>query len=1232
MGLFSHHVGTLGIIILAGNVCGVKLQRGQFALPACEASGSSSNSNGCYLARFISLSQQDGYPELMRVSRTVAGGESKKNQSEYHLNNIPSLQVNSNLVTSIITAVNDLDMATSTALSQFNSNSESSINNASKLVAGVESSFANSLNFLNQTAQTWLAEMYKNDINSVNTVIKIANTLNGDSSGNPVYGKVAGQLSNAPNSLKGDASYIADLAGNMSDLTGAVANRQNLVQTSFQKTLLDIENKMSDFMAQTSSQLQNSTAGNVYAMTANVGNGFDSARTNIHTTINTEWTKWNQSFSDLLNTVSAQLSQLGEEMTTANTTVYNTTTNSNTQLALEASAPEQTMVSAYNALNNATYHLSNLVKGSYSPYVNTWGINAESNISNLTSLLANASTLIQQALANGSNNSLAATLLASMSSVGTIQNNITNAQAQRIQQNAGLISNLTNRLRNSGLTFQSLLGNLSVMQEVMSSQFESNSTSGSSSSTNSLRGFLSTLESGLQNISDGVNAAVTSANVNLSAAQANVASVISDFKAAVTSNASNVASLLSQISGNTSDSSRTAYKQIFDLITNSEKEKSSSSGSSNQAKKQNTKTQSLLFGADQNVKATASQTNTLVLNKAQAFMPSLTDAQTSLPKSLSNIVNQISIEAAPSSSLFNDVAQFRSRYNATATAGIASLQQSLESVLPLAQAWKNQASNLYNIQAPLVSKNSSSVAKFASASGSAVADTVSKIQVFQTTPLELDKTSDSVKKTLKDPLLDPGPVSTSASKLSGRILTQNSTLGVITSDLSVLNQSLRAELHAIESSSTNSVHSILQLVNTANNIDSLLNQETNILYADIDASATSANSRISNDSSSLTNVSLARVQQTGYTANLGPFTSFETSKEAFLVSNYNGSLAPAPGYPPLALVNASLQSAIQNGTNKTSSLITALNADAVIATTTSLAAISAINASVLNTSRQLTSLNLTDSDISTLKSLLQNVSNTLDGVLPNATAAIVNLTKSAASNLTSGSGSRASDLTSGITAALEAAKGIIGDETRLTSGVNDILSAGIRERDNSASVANKEIAKASNQIQSLLKNAVKSAVSSNSGVSSDRRVSADLMRTLLADLKLWNSFVGKQIPFVKSAISDTDSNLEVQVQSLPTSLETFQNIYLTGVSSLHGIMSDIEQVQFDLDDRISSANYSLASAQEPFGTPVNSSNVSTSGILGLLVSKSALTAEQSDQTSKMAVIQTEVDNMLRGAR
>lgn len=1228
---------AIGLLVLfMVRIGGIQTTRQQqFSIPSCVGSSQAIISNACLYARYISLGQQDAFPSLMRLSQAVAGGKAATSQSEYHLNGIPSLQLNTALGNAVPLGVNDLGIGTSTAISQFYKNSNSSLNNVSRMVTGVESAFASTEKFLNDSAQSWLSGMYTNDVNSLNTLIKIANTLNGNSSSNPIFGGVSRQLNSAPTSLSADASYISDLSGNLSDLGTAVTQNETLLNTEFGDNIAALETKMDSFMKNASSDLENSTTASVTNMLTNVTNQFTAAGTNMNNTISNDWGNWNVTFAQMLTSSANAMRLIAQQTTLINTSISNVSSDSNAQLAAQGSAPALGMIAAYDILNNQTYNLSNLVKGVYSPEANSWGINADGTVSNLTSMLGNAASAIQRALMNGSNNSLAQTLLASMSKVGSLQQSINDAQAKRIQQNMGLISNLTNQLRSSGESFQSLMGNLNQIQTAMNSQFDSNSTNSSSDTENHFTSLLNSIQSRLQTVASGTSVGVSSANENLGSTQSEITNLVNEFKAALAGNASNVSALLDQLASESIGAASTELKSLENLETNAKNQEGMASAGSVESKKQDSRLEGMLFGLGQNVSALASKTSAIVQNKQEALMPSFQAAQSGLSKTLANFVNQISIQAAPASSLTESVANFRSRYNETAAAGISSLQQSLDSILPLTRAWQNHAKTLYNSQAVLVSKNSSSVANISSAILKLVSAADSEIDTFETAPMRIDTSQREIKRILSSPVLDAGTTLTSASKLNGSIVTQNTSLSQIGNDLSILNRSLHARIDSFQETTSNKVASILNLLGTAKHMQALLNQETNVLHTDIAKSAAADNLTLIDDEFAFNNV-INQMLIDSLEFRKGPLIqlgNWVNSTENEIISKFNGSAALLFSFPTIDQVNASLSSSHANASMAMSKLTSILEANAISVLAAGSDGIAAINNSLLVTAKRLAQQNTTSPNIAVLQSLLQNVSQTVSRVSQNATDKLLGLAQSATSNLSARSdsdGNNLSNMNGAINDALQAANGLIGDDARLTSNIKSELAAQMALRQNSASIIQSRMASSAAQMDYLLGKAIKTAVSSDSNISASAN-SSSLSALVVPSLQLWNKYTEQQLPFIQKTISESDRNLEFAETALPSSLKVNQDIYVKGASSLRGVMSDLQRMQFDLDDRILSANYSVGSVQEPFETPINGTNVSTLEIFGLNISPSKLRAEQRDQDSSMTEIQTDVDNMLRGA-
>jgi hypothetical protein len=208
---------------------------------------------------------------------------------------------------------------------------------------------------------------------------------------------------------------------------------------------------------------------------------------------------------------------------------------------------------------------------------------------------------------------------------------------------------------------------------------------------------------------------------------------------------------------------------------------------------------------------------------------------------------------------------------------------------------------------------------------------------------------------------------------------------------------------------------------------------------------------------------------------------------------------------------------------------------------------------------------------------------------------------------------------------------MIGDGKSLSSTVEAEMASQLELRRNSISLLKSQIGSSGNQMQPMLAKAIKSAVAENSNLTLGGNVSHPT-RMIIPFLKLWNAFSEHETPYMQKIIDQADLSLQTEEKRLISVLQKNQGRYVEGANAMGQTISDFSRYQFDLDDRIVSANYSLGNVQEPFASPINSTNVSSAGILELRVSPSDLLSAKSDQAAAMSTIQSDVNNMLRGVR
>ena len=1100
---------------------------------------SDSLDSDCLSSRYASLTGSM-YKTLSEISASKSLAETYVQKLEPIIPQILPPDIQTSLAAAINGALSDFQHGMEGGLEGAQKALDQGTKAASDMVSGVESSFTTSMNAMRSVLGPNFDSQLSLELGNLNKLISIANDLNLESTVPGVVQSVQFFVGNGTEDLLSHANFVNTEVNAISQLVDNLTQSIFYMTTNLTAQVIPI---LQSFTLNQTSARSNWIIGNgTQAINSIVALSNPAIANTLSKTVagvDASIRDFNSSFGSMVAKSEAMGSATTANLAASVAAMKQDVAQSLSNLGMRILSVPRSMLSGVMAaiqhLIDASAENAQQLRGVFIPGIDAWNYQAQAEISKLQTKLANATSYLSRhtETAGGTSDAVMDRVLSSMATIGSLQQNITNALLERHSSGLENMRLMNNNMTSSGMTVAQLLTGINGAVQAMHLMPTTVNTP--------IQSTFAKIPSIMGNLADTVNRLSVRLNANLTKILESVDMSTHDFTRSIpldwssftdsleaaenSGTSSGLARISSDISNWVSSESQSAKRADIGMVS----DKTVADGLAN-----------IYAGiADQ-----VNQIDKRIESLQALFRTNLSSTAQKLVSSQSQI-NATTLAAVSSDtngaihSLISSASRAVDQWNTSAVARIKKMKI-------------DQYSLITEAQGPEIQKASNLQAAYSNANASINSDLddmrsglMNALKGFKKTSedvfnsLNLSKVSPlvaEVRKELHELMIDPKAIS-EMEALNSRVSIAESKIASANISLQSLHDSIQTVNRTLSSNKL-SIVNLVKLMGEAENVKSVLNSETGVIDRAIASANTSEYGKLKNLTSTLdsdlTNFIdipwiksglIDLVQQTArintsFASEVAEYDESQQVRNALENNNFadivnsisSGLESSASGFPGVGTIDlGALNSSVQSLGN-------------------------AVDVRAASDERSARSLESVVQTILSAVSLSQN-----------------NLTQSLDTLLASVGGSpsqqQATDAALLVNDAIRNLTGSIASVSNVQSIVKAIHEAEVSNRENSISHVESSVEKASANLNSLIRGAITNTASLSTGLSPNLTL-AQLIPIVNAQMSL----LSQRNQAVLYSLNQTSDVAVAQESSILGNLE---NVIALSESGIRTVSSDI---------------------------------------------------------------------------
>ena len=1179
-----------------------------FTIPACEGISPIVLSPGCWSARYMSIAEQDTYPDMKAMSITVGKTANKESVSKLYLDQMNSggLQVNQNLSMTVPLAAGDFKSGLDEGLTAGNLAVTNANATVQKMVSKLDGAFNTTMQSLADILSTALTASRNQDMLNLNQAIRRSNALNLDSENNDSLESLNALIAGGPDTLSSHLGPISDLLDVISDFKdyNIPANISSLIGNFSVK----LTNSTTAFIANTKkvqTALRALTNTSYRLVFTNVDPMIRSNWKLVNSTIVTSAASGNDTVSQYLSNAIPEVLSLQSRFGDLNKTLGVNADSNMTYISRWTNWTSGNTTAINNQLQDLLYNLTDLIKTSYNGPADSWSIEATSRLGNLTDSLSGAKGFIMAAVSRSNSSALAMALGSAYQKLNSanaaLQEEFANKSATAIAE----LNQLRTKAATQDARFQQVFNEIDRIQTLLDLDASSNITA--SDPVDILMMSLDSIQGGLGNMGAVVTKMGGDAQASVYNATSSTQIAIDDFRAWSREKIEGMWQMASDLRENVTNAVGNATEQIAGLIDELMRIEKAN-------KKGETAVNSLILSTGDAVGKLDASTGKVqqgaldrITSRRKDTLDVIRAFSESLEQGIQSVVASVALPESQARTASHQITTFQQGTDKSTSAGVRDLRSAGQEITTVENGLKNRALETIKDVDHVLGGNSSSIANL----NMELATELNRLRTdsiqYEATGLSMNELASTVGTSISSSdlsQLKSAPIRTvlksyqeAQSKRARDIVNAGSTLGLVS-------ESLKQSVNNFNSSMASSASSIVQLLATAVNMATILTNGTNVEAKELADVSAAKRAMVDAFLSTITSLNWTRVISDSLTSNMTSWSNHQKNLTRD-IDTIRTDLLPAGSINGGAAI-ASMSTKISNYTTMAAALNRGF-ADLVFKRANASALVlfnlnKTVNALSMQTA-------LGDAMTQTLRALqttFGGVAATVDSYASNSTdfaRSIVKQSSDAAGKAAASAMNSFNNFTAGTKDLLSTALSSFQDGDVATKSISDILAANLNERANDAAAVMNQLGAGAMNIQTTLQNSIQSVAVDNTGLQSTVATKQELVDQVTNQLAAFSAYSRNNMDNIAAYQREINDSIAVRLQSLNDNLDKNRKQVSDNIAGLRGFVSQIGLKQGDVNDKIGRITMKVDDMRDIIkkGTP-NSSQVSLDSI-------SALTSE-----------------------
>jgi hypothetical protein len=1199
------------------------------AAPCEDMNPSDAADSDCYATRYA-VFKDDMYTKLQTMSVAVqtTGTYSDKLGSYIYSVSVPQFQ--DSLALSLQQGVPILDSATSGALTDV----QTSINSAPTDTQTYSSSLDLASNVTRSSLRSKIQSAFDSltalSIQNINALVKRSNDRNSVLAASPYSATLKWTNGNGSATVTNDENTMLGLVNKLTLLQNTVGTTLFYSQSNLSAVTLPQLLTNGSIWVKNKQAYMNSTLGALVSRItlSNISGIVNQTDAGINTTLT-------GAENDANSTVSLKSSNSGSQINGLNSLIYSASSGINSTFSTLQSSVSSAQANVqsgsfapYNPMQNSLQKLLDFLNIFGADYVSGWESSAVDRLTRLKGYVASYSSQLQsnatQAVGNGTNG-IQSSVLASLATLGSIQNDINSQILSRQSSALSQVQSLVNRANGNAVMFTQLLTNVTRAIATLRQA--------SSQTANPLT-LLGNITSGMDKLALAVNQLVQDTNGAISSASNSVSSRLDQYNSYVRSWWANqtAGGFATVLQGNVGSVISTENGRLDNTSQSIDFTSGSLGGSTSGAVSNVQTATSQLFENSQKTYQVISNTLSQVSVQAALGIRNFTTALTSFKNGLNSLWVSSAASAVgsttglPQASDLDRVVDSLTKSVKQAVDGFTDSTQS-QILDPATQI----ATLIPQLSSDITFNATAAVAELSLNRSLSLVDTT--VNNLISTDLE-----STVKTALSEGSSKGNDLTAEIMRIKNQLSQDSGSTAQLFAGLDSVASNLHSLAIAANSSGANSAMSLLAILDAGININGLLAAEIGYLSGGIAEAATGLNSSITEIGKSLrpdlmisnwSSESDARVATNWTSAIVTPLTAALNtafSRGISEIRTRSSVIRPSEDQRMRTKISALSQDAV--------GLIEDLRGSGTVASSKTDLFMTSMNKSINAIQTKMGAVG--PNPLPALQGVLDTVAETVGYATQGAGGKLVRISTGTVGGILDSSSQASTNfdrLSATANTAIATASTSVADGLKSVGMISSIIDSNENERANSAVGVVNQITESKNKvdrmIQSALVDSIDNSTNSSSWMISDFPA---FIQGVDGQLATWNSFSAGS----KTALSNfhrvNSDGVEGEELVLENGLRDGGNKVTESVIGLNDMLSRAEVLQTDLDDRLYSLNEFEDSLEVALGVKPSSTDVSTEGITSLGLSSSQVANRITSEQSIMRATEQDIDALLAKVR